>query len=160
MGYNNAIATASIASCPEVNFVGVATDDLFHPYWLDESEGAGQTAGSWNWDMWTEVLLNITEPGGYKKYFSLPSQSTAADPDNYATVGDVDTWINYHATKYYFNPAESVGWYGLSGSLENAPCDGNSGSIADPDASTINEWSASYGPTDLSTVLIYNPSTE
>ena len=46
MAYNNAIATASIASRPEINFQGVTSDDLFHPYWLDESAGAGQiTAG-------------------------------------------------------------------------------------------------------------------
>jgi hypothetical protein len=160
MAYNNAIATASIASRPEINFQGVECQDLFHPYWLDESAGAGQITGSWNWDMWMEVLLNITEAGGYKKYFSLPSGSTAADPDNYATVGDVDTWINYHATRYYFNPADSVGWYGLSGSQENAPAGGNSGSILDPDASTINEWSASYGPTDLSSHIIYSPSND
>jgi hypothetical protein len=163
-GYNSAVATASAADMTvgssSLQFTYVNIDDLMSPYWLNSGPGEGQSAGLWTWEMWIEIQSNLSVAGGYKKYFSLPSGSTATDPDNYATVGDVDTWINYHATKYYFNPAESVGWYGLSGSLENAPCNGNSGSIADPDALTINAWTASYGPTNLSAVGVYDPDPE
>jgi|15BtaG_2_1085339.scaffolds.fasta_scaffold00297_11 hypothetical protein len=158
MGYSTAIATASAADITVS--ITSCIGDLFHPYWLDADPGDGQATGSWNLDQWIEVQSNMSVATGYKKYFSLPSGSTATDPDNYCTVGDVDTWINYNASRYYFNPADSVGWYGLSGSLENAPCDGHSGSLLDPDASTINEWTASYGPTNLSAVGIYDPDSE
>ena len=158
MGYSSTVATASAANLAAgSSSFGTAIDDLFHPYWLSASAGDGQIGGGWSWDMWIEVQSNMSVAGGYKKYFSLPSGSTAADPDNYCTEGDVDTWMNYNADRYFFNPADATGWYGLSGSLENAPCDGHSGSLQDPDASTINAWTASYGPTNLSAVGIYDP---
>ena len=110
-------------------------------------------SGSWSWSDWESLKANLQVAGGYKKYFSLPSGSTSSDADNWCTQGDLDTWVNHNANLCY--AGNNTGWWGSTANLSASFSASNS--WGNPNSVTLNQWTGSYGPSDLSSVPIYDP---
>ena len=111
-------------------------------------------SGSWQWSDWESLKANLKVAGGYKKYFSLPSGSTSSDADNWCTQGDLATWVNHNANLCY--AGNNTGWWGTTVSHSAATFHSGS-SWGNTSSVTLNQWTGSYGPTDLSAVPIYDP---
>ncbi len=111
-------------------------------------------SGSWSWSDWESLKANLQVAGGYKKYFSLPSGSTSSDADNWCTQGDLATWVNHNANLCY--AGNNTGWWGTTVSHSAATFHSGS-SWGNTSSVTLNQWTESYGPSDLSSVPIYDP---
>ena len=135
MGYSDTLLNASAEA-------SIAIEELIHQ------------SGSWQWSDWESLKANLKVAGGYKKYFSLPSGSTSSDADNWCTQGDLATWVNHNANLCY--AGNNTGWWGTTVSHSAATFHSGS-SWGNTSSVTLNQWTGSYGPTDLSAVPIYNP---
>ena len=134
MGYSDTLLNASTTA-------SIALEELTFP------------SGSWQWSDWESLKANLQVAGGYKKYFSLPSGSTSSDADNWCTQGDLDTWVNHNANLCY--ALNNTGWWGSTASLSASFSSSNS--WGNPNSVTLNQWTGSYGPSDLAAVPIYDP---
>ena len=134
MGYSDTLLNASTTA-------SIALEELTFP------------SGSWSWSDWESLKANLQVAGGYKKYFSLPSGSTSSDADNWCTQGDLDTWVNHNANLCY--AGNNTGWWGSTANLSASFTASNS--WGNPNSVTLNQWTGSYGPSDLSSVPIYDP---
>jgi len=135
MGYSNTLLNATATA-------SIAIEELIH------------NSGSWNWSDWESLNTNLRVAGGYKKYFSLPSGSTSSDASNWCTQGDLSTWVNHNANLAH--AGNNTGWWSttVSHSIESASLGTswmNSASLS------LDQWTGSYGPSDLSSVPIYDP---
>tara|TARA_Y100000356_G_scaffold5501_1_gene4168 strand:- start:108 stop:518 length:411 start_codon:yes stop_codon:yes gene_type:complete len=135
MGYSDTLLNASTTA-------SIAIEELIH------------SSGSWGWSDWQGLQANLQVAGGYKKYFSLPSGSTSSDADNWCTQGDLSTWVNHNANLCY--AGNNTGWWGTTASHSYATFTA-SYSWGNPNSVTLNQWTSSYGPSDLSAVPIYDP---
>ena len=135
MGYSDTLLNASAEA-------SIAIEELIHQ------------SGSWSWSDWEGLKANLKVAGGYKKYFSLPSGSTSSDADNWCTQGDLATWVNHNANLCY--AGNNTGWWGTTVSHSAATFHSGS-SWGNTSSVTLNQWTGSYGPTDLSAVPIYDP---
>tara|TARA_B100001989_G_scaffold249226_1_gene224146 strand:- start:539 stop:949 length:411 start_codon:yes stop_codon:yes gene_type:complete len=135
MGYSDTLLNASAEA-------SIAIEELIHQ------------SGSWQWSDWESLKANLKVAGGYKKYFSLPSGSTSSDADNWCTQGDLATWVNHNANLCY--AGNNTGWWGTTVSHSAATFHSGS-SWGNTSSVTLNQWTGSYGPTDLSAVPIYDP---
>tara|TARA_Y100001958_G_C21113471_1_gene459703 strand:- start:545 stop:961 length:417 start_codon:yes stop_codon:yes gene_type:complete len=138
MGYSDTLLNASAEA-------SIAIEELIHQ------------SGSWQWSDWESLKANLKVAGGYKKYFSLPSGSTSSDADNWCTQGDLATWVNHNANLCY--AGNNTGWWGTTVSHSAATFHSGS-SWGNTSSVTLNQWTGSYGPTDLSAVPIYDPESE
>ena len=138
MGYSDTLLNASAEA-------SIAIEELIHQ------------SGSWSWSDWEGLKANLKVAGGYKKYFSLPSGSTSSDADNWCTQGDLATWVNHNANLCY--AGNNTGWWGTTVSHSAATFHSGS-SWGNTSSVTLNQWTGSYGPTDLSAVPIYDPDSE
>tara|TARA_Y100001938_G_scaffold147760_1_gene229729 strand:- start:1014 stop:1430 length:417 start_codon:yes stop_codon:yes gene_type:complete len=138
MGYSDTLLNASAEA-------SIAIEELIHQ------------SGSWSWSDWEGLKANLKVAGGYKKYFSLPSGSTSSDADNWCTQGDLATWVNHNANLCY--AGNNTGWWGTTVSHSAATFHSGS-SWGNTSSVTLNQWTGSYGPTDLSAVPIYDPESE
>ena len=134
MGYSDTLLNSSAEA-------GIALEELTF------------ASGSWSWSDWESLKANLQVAGGYKKYFSLPSGSTSSDADNWCTQGDLDTWVNHNANLCY--AGNNTGWWGSTANLSASFSSSNS--WGNPNSVTLNQWTGSYGPSDLSSVPIYDP---
>lgn len=134
MGYSDTLLNASTTA-------SIALEELTFP------------SGSWSWSDWESLKANLQVAGGYKKYFSLPSGSTSSDADNWCTQGDLDTWVNHNANLCY--AGNNTGWWGSTANLSASFSSSNS--WGNPNSVTLNQWTGSYGPSDLAAVPIYDP---
>ena len=134
MGYSDTLLNASTTA-------SIAVEELTY------------SSGSWSWSDWQGLQANLQVAGGYKKYFSLPSGSTSSDADNWCTQGDLSTWVNHNANLCY--AGNNTGWWGCTANLSASFSASNS--WGNPNSVTLNQWTGSYGPTDLSSVPIYDP---
>ena len=135
MGYSDTLLNASTTA-------SIAIEELIHQ------------SGSWGWSDWESLKANLQVAGGYKKYFSLPSGSTSSDADNWCTQGDLATWVNHNANLCY--AGNNTGWWGTTVSHSAATFHSGS-SWGNTSSVTLNQWTGSYGPSDLSSVPIYDP---
>ena len=135
MGYSDTLLNASAEA-------SIAIEELIHQ------------SGSWQWSDWESLKANLKVAGGYKKYFSLPSGSTSSDADNWCTQGDLATWVNHNANLCY--AGNNTGWWGTTVSHSAATFHSGS-SWGNTSSVTLNQWTGSYGPTDLSAGPIYDP---
>ena len=135
MGYSDTLLNASTTA-------SIALEELTFP------------SGSWSWSDWESLKANLQVAGGYKKYFSLPSGSTSSDADNWCTQGDLATWVNHNANLCY--AGNNTGWWGTTVSHSAATFHSGS-SWGNTSSVTLNQWTGSYGPSDLSSVPIYDP---
>ena len=134
MGYSDTLLNASTTA-------SIAIEELIH------------SSGSWGWSDWQGLQANLQVAGGYKKYFSLPSGSTSSDADNWCTQGDLATWVNHNANLCY--AGNNTGWWGSTANLSASFSSSNS--WGNPNSVTLNQWTGSYGPSDLAAVPIYDP---
>lgn len=135
MGYSNTLLNATATA-------SVAIEELINP------------SGSWRWSDWESLQSNLRVAGGYKKYFSLPSGSTSSDTDNWCTQGDLSTWVNHNANLAL--AGNNTGWWSTTVSHSVGTWASQS-SWANPQSLTLDQWTGSYGPTDLSSIGIYDP---
>ncbi len=135
MGYSDTLLNASTTA-------SIALEELTH------------SSGSWGWSDWQGLQANLQVAGGYKKYFSLPSGSTSSDTTNWCTQGDLSTWVNHNADLAL--AGNNTGWWSttVSHSLETFH---SASSWQNSTALTLNQWTSSFGPSDLSAVPIYDP---
>ena len=134
MGYSDTLLNSSATA-------SIAIEELIH------------SSGSWGWSDWQGLQANLQVAGGYKKYFSLPSGSTSSDADNWCTQGDLATWVNHNTNLCY--AGNNTGWWGSTANLSASFSASNS--WGNPNSVTLNQWTSSYGPSDLSAVPIYDP---